>query len=182
MKGQGGAITRAPNHSGGAKKSQQCHTYILQYSTFASGRPQVRKWGRQTCILPRAPSNLVTPLSIWRLVPSRNDPLTFMLQNHDPDKRKKKHNFPSPQKTLGSRVETNISKNSKAIIMLALCPVRCLLHHKVIEIDQTTFFSRHSGKHEVCGKSMTKFSTIQIFVRNATISRERNFRNGLTVQ
>jgi len=29
---------------------------------------------------------------------------------------------------------------------------------------------------------MTKFSTIQIFVRNATLWRERNFRNGLTVQ
>jgi len=72
MKGQGGAITWAPNHSGGAKKPQQCHTYILQYSTFASGRPQVRNWGRQNCFLPRAPSNLVTPLSIWRLVPSRN--------------------------------------------------------------------------------------------------------------
>ena len=51
---------------------QQCHTYILQYSTFASGRPQVRKWGRQTCFLPRATSNLVTHLSIWRFVPSRN--------------------------------------------------------------------------------------------------------------
>jgi len=62
---------------GGAKKSQQCHTYILQYSTFASGRPQVRKWGRQTCILHRAPSNLVTPLSIWRLVPSRNPSTHF---------------------------------------------------------------------------------------------------------
>jgi len=55
-----------PNDCGGAKKAQQCHTYILQYSTFDSGRPQVRKWGRQTCILPRAPSNLVATLSIWR--------------------------------------------------------------------------------------------------------------------
>ena len=27
--------------------------------------------GRQTCFLPRAPSNFVMPLSIWRLVPSR---------------------------------------------------------------------------------------------------------------
>jgi len=61
----------------GAKKSQLCHTYILQYSTFASGRPQVRKWGRRTCILPRAPSNLVTPLTIWRLVASRNPSIHF---------------------------------------------------------------------------------------------------------
>jgi len=59
-------------YCGDAKMSQQCYTYILQYSTFASGRPQVWKWGRQTCFSPRAPSNLVTPLSIWRVVPSRN--------------------------------------------------------------------------------------------------------------
>jgi len=57
---------------GGAKKSQKCHTHFLQYSTFASERPQVQTWGRQTCFLPRAPSNLVRPLSIRRLVPSRN--------------------------------------------------------------------------------------------------------------
>ena len=67
----------ALNDYGGAKKSQQFHTYILQYSTFASGRPQVRKWGRQTCILPRALSNLVMPLSIWRSVPSRNPSTHF---------------------------------------------------------------------------------------------------------
>jgi len=53
--------------------------------------------------------------------------------------------------------------------MLALCRGRCLLH-------------RHSGKHEVCSESMTKFSSIQFFVRNATISLERNFRNWPTVQ
>jgi len=46
--------------------------------------------------------------------------------------------FPLPQKnTFGARVETNIPKNSKAIIILALCPGRCLLHHKGIENDQT---------------------------------------------
>jgi len=48
--------------AGGAEKSQQCRKYLLQYSTFASERPQVRTWGRQTCFWPRAPSNLVTPL------------------------------------------------------------------------------------------------------------------------
>jgi len=36
----------------------------LQQSTFASERPQVPIWGRQTCILPRAPSNLVTPPAV----------------------------------------------------------------------------------------------------------------------
>jgi len=48
--------------AGGVKKSQQCHMYILQYSKFAPEKSQVRTWGRQTCFLPRAPSNLVTPL------------------------------------------------------------------------------------------------------------------------
>ena len=62
----------APNDCVSSKMCQQYHTYILQYSTFVSGRPQVRKWGRQTCFLPRTPSNLVTPLSIWILVASRN--------------------------------------------------------------------------------------------------------------
>jgi len=37
------------------------------------------------------------------------------------------------------RAETNIPKNSKAIIMLVFCPGRCLLHHKGIENDQTIF-------------------------------------------
>jgi len=44
-----------------SKTSQQCHKYFLQCSTFASKRPQLRTWGRHTCFLPRAPSNLVTP-------------------------------------------------------------------------------------------------------------------------
>jgi len=58
----------APNHyggrritMGGAEKSRQ---YFLQYSTFASERHQVRTLGRQTCFLPQAPSNLVTPLVV----------------------------------------------------------------------------------------------------------------------
>jgi len=37
----------------GAEKAQQCHKYFLQCSTFASERPQVRTWGRQTCLLSR---------------------------------------------------------------------------------------------------------------------------------
>jgi len=52
---------------------------ILQYSIFASRRPHVRKWERQTCILPRAPSNLVTPLSSWRLVSLRNPSTRFYI-------------------------------------------------------------------------------------------------------
>jgi len=69
--GQGGRIHRAPSNDGGAKslrgvpkKSQQCHKYFLQCSTLASERPQFRTWGRQTCFLLRAPSNLITLLSI----------------------------------------------------------------------------------------------------------------------
>ena len=46
------------------KKSQQCHKHFFQNSTFASERLQVRTWGRQTCFLPQAPSNVVTPLHI----------------------------------------------------------------------------------------------------------------------
>jgi len=46
----------ALKYCGGAKTSQQCHTYILQCSTLASGWPQFRTWGCQTCFLTRAPS------------------------------------------------------------------------------------------------------------------------------
>jgi len=55
--------------AGGAEKSQQCHKYFLQYSTFASERPLLRKWGRQTCFLLRAPSNLVTTLGGGTIYP-----------------------------------------------------------------------------------------------------------------
>jgi len=71
--GQGGTITQAPNHDGGritagvqnyCERPQQCHKYFLQYSKFASERAQERPCGRQTCFLPRTPSNLVTPLTM----------------------------------------------------------------------------------------------------------------------
>jgi len=42
---------------GGAEKTQQYHKHFL-----TSERPYVRTWERQMCFLPRAPSNLVTPL------------------------------------------------------------------------------------------------------------------------
>ena len=45
----------------GANKPQQCHKHFFHNSTFASERPQIRTWGRQTCILPhQASSNFVT--------------------------------------------------------------------------------------------------------------------------
>jgi len=65
-RGQGGTISRAPNHYGGGKKSQQCYNHFFQNSrpTSASERPQVRTWGRQTCFFPQTPSNIVTLLHI----------------------------------------------------------------------------------------------------------------------
>jgi len=39
-------------------------------------------------------------------------------------------------------------KTAKAIIMLALCPGRCLLHDKDIENDQTIFFHVAAGNME----------------------------------
>jgi len=50
--------------AGGAKMSQQCRKYFLQYRTFTSKRLQVRTWGRQTCFFPRTPSNVSTPLTV----------------------------------------------------------------------------------------------------------------------
>jgi len=61
-RGERGIIHRAANYYEGAEMSQQCHKYFLQYSTFASKRPQVQTLGHQTCFLPQAPSNLVAPL------------------------------------------------------------------------------------------------------------------------
>jgi len=57
--GQGGTFPQASNHCRRRRKIPQCHKYFLQYSTFASERPQesqVRAWERQTCFLSRAPS------------------------------------------------------------------------------------------------------------------------------
>jgi len=60
-----------------------------------------------------------------------------------------KHNFPPPKNAWASlRVETNIQKNSKAIIMLVFCPGRCLLHQKGIENDQTIFAHVTAGNVE----------------------------------
>jgi len=80
---EGGTIPRALIHYGGAEslrghritelrgrritgvaaeKSQQCQKYFPQCIKFAFERAQVPLWGRQTSFLPRAPSNLVTPL------------------------------------------------------------------------------------------------------------------------
>jgi len=48
--------------AGGAEKSQQCHKYFFQYTTFASERAQVRTPGAKLAFCPAGPANLVTPL------------------------------------------------------------------------------------------------------------------------
>jgi len=71
-----------------------------------------------------------------------------------------------PTETLGVRVETNITKkhesNNPGKVFIASQG-----HLKKIR----QYFSRHSGKREVCSESMTNFSSFQFFVRNPTISR-----------
>ena len=81
---KGGTIIRAPNHPKGGKSLREPQNGCggrrkvptmsqvlssIQYCTFTSERPQFRTWGCQTCFLPRAPSNLVTPL-LRRLCPA----------------------------------------------------------------------------------------------------------------
>ena len=63
---EGGIMPLAPNHWAAPKShdSQQCHKYFLKCGKFTSERPQVQTRGGQTCFLPRAPSNLVTPLKM----------------------------------------------------------------------------------------------------------------------
>jgi len=48
----------------GAPKSNNNVTSTIFNTAFASERAQVRTWKGQTCFLPRAPSNVVTPLII----------------------------------------------------------------------------------------------------------------------
>ena len=50
--------------TGGAPQKVPTMSQARQYSTFASERPQVRTWERQSCSSPWAPSNLVTPLDL----------------------------------------------------------------------------------------------------------------------
>ena len=72
LAGTKGTIPWSPNHYEGAELLRGRRTVltmpqVLQCSIFTSERPQVRTWGgRQTCFLPRAPSNLVTPLAVIR--------------------------------------------------------------------------------------------------------------------
>ena len=155
----------------GGKKSQQCHNQFFQNSTFASERPQFGTWGRQTCIPRRHLTSSLRPctsrlfsqndeICLQKYLPIGGKlSITSYLKQNAADYRshttlenklkvekkvyyfENRHNFHSPQKNACVRVETNIPKNLKAIILLALCPGRCLLHHKSIENDQTIFGS-----------------------------------------
>ena len=63
-------ITMVRRITARAPKAQQCCKYFLQYSTFASEKLLVRTWVRQTCFLPRAPSNFSTSLNgAWTSAP-----------------------------------------------------------------------------------------------------------------
>jgi len=70
---QGGTITRAPNDYGGTKSLQGprklANNVTSTFFNTVEERLQVATRGRQTCFLPRAPSNLVTPLGPWPLRP-----------------------------------------------------------------------------------------------------------------
>ena len=55
----------------GAEKSEQCHKYFLQYSAVQLfSKDLFPTWGRQTYFLLRAPSNLVTPMGVVRILQS----------------------------------------------------------------------------------------------------------------
>jgi len=65
-RGAGGTILRAPNDCGGRRKvptMSQVLSSVL-YICFRKISVSNMGGGRQTCLLPRAPSNLVTPLFI----------------------------------------------------------------------------------------------------------------------
>ena len=72
---KGETISRDPNHCRGRRKVPTMSQvgYFLQYSTFASERPQVRTWRRQTWFLPQALPNPVTPLLGDEILTVQND-------------------------------------------------------------------------------------------------------------
>jgi len=74
-KGKRGHFTRELDHCRGVAKYQQRHKYFLQYSAFPSERHQARTQGRQTCFLPRAPSNLLMPLGVVGLTTNHTSTL-----------------------------------------------------------------------------------------------------------
>jgi len=62
--------------TGDAESPNNVASTFFQYSTFASERPYVRPWGRQTFFLPWAPSNLVVP---WTRPSTNHTPRSLTL-------------------------------------------------------------------------------------------------------
>ena len=58
------ATMGAPNGCGGRRKVPTMSQVLPSTPYICLQRPQARTWGRQTCFLPRAPSNLVMPLVV----------------------------------------------------------------------------------------------------------------------
>jgi len=61
QRGENGA-NNSPDANSLRGRAKRSNKYIIQCSTLFSEWSQVRIWGRQTCSLPRASSNLVAPL------------------------------------------------------------------------------------------------------------------------
>ena len=89
---------------GGAENFQQCHKYLLQYSKFASIRPQIQMCDRQICFFPLAPSNLVTPLVSCRSTPESR---TALQERNEGGKRAL---FPGSRITMGAPKIPTISQ------------------------------------------------------------------------
>jgi len=87
--------------------------------------------------------------------------------------------LPPPKNAWGRRGDKHTKKllsNSYAGTLPCKMFIASQGHWKWSE----NIFPRRSVKREVCSESITKFSSIQFFLRNATISGSRNF--GSTVQ
>jgi len=59
---EGGTIPRASNHCGGRRKVPIMSQVISSIQHICFRNTSGSNTGRQTCFLPRVPSNLVTPL------------------------------------------------------------------------------------------------------------------------
>ena len=59
--GEGGRNSPGTESLWGSRRVPTITQVLFLYSTFASERRQGRTWGRQTCLVPRMPSNSVTP-------------------------------------------------------------------------------------------------------------------------
>ena len=151
--------------------------------------------GRQTCFFPQAPSNLVTLLYItivlskWRNLFAKYLPISGKLSitnfktkccwlSKSSDHRKQ---LEGRKKRYISKIGTTFTPHQKnawgmrrdeRTKKLESNNYAGTLSWKVFIASQRHWkWSDNIWKREVCSESMTKFSYIQFFVRNATISR-----------